>query len=276
MAELHTFRPLFPGSSESDQLYKICSVCGTPSPAQWPEGQKLAAKIGFRFPQFVPTKLETLIPMATKEAIDLMYGQLHWDPAKRVSAVKALSHPYFEANAAAALLNPEEAAAHGLPKVPGATVPGTASYGADGSESHAPIGSANKLPKVPLPAQKDFPANFLLNSLNGTQGGGSRKGGREGSQPGTGIGDPQRNGGQNSNLPPLRQPPSQGGGGSDMMSQSRYLRMARYQPGGQMQTPGGPVPSTQQMNAKMNGSHKLPSMGPTPTGHGGFRNGGRM
>ncbi|EDW52324.1 GM17798 [Drosophila sechellia] len=30
MAELYTFRPLFPGSSEVDQLFKICSVLGTP------------------------------------------------------------------------------------------------------------------------------------------------------------------------------------------------------------------------------------------------------
>ena len=31
MAELYTLRPLFPGSSEIDQLFKICSVLGTPS-----------------------------------------------------------------------------------------------------------------------------------------------------------------------------------------------------------------------------------------------------
>lgn len=30
MSELYTFRPLFPGSSEVDQLFKICSVLGTP------------------------------------------------------------------------------------------------------------------------------------------------------------------------------------------------------------------------------------------------------
>lgn len=30
MAELYTFRPLFPGSSEVDQLFKVCSVLGTP------------------------------------------------------------------------------------------------------------------------------------------------------------------------------------------------------------------------------------------------------
>lgn len=30
MAEIYTFRPLFPGSSEIDQIFKICSVIGTP------------------------------------------------------------------------------------------------------------------------------------------------------------------------------------------------------------------------------------------------------
>lgn len=28
MAELYTFRPLFPGQNENDQLYKICSILG--------------------------------------------------------------------------------------------------------------------------------------------------------------------------------------------------------------------------------------------------------
>lgn len=30
MAELYTFKPLFPGSSEADQLQKICKIMGTP------------------------------------------------------------------------------------------------------------------------------------------------------------------------------------------------------------------------------------------------------
>lgn len=65
-------RPLFPGSSESDQLYKICSVLGTPTTVSWPEGFKLAAQIGYRFPQFVPTRLETLVPQANADGIQLM------------------------------------------------------------------------------------------------------------------------------------------------------------------------------------------------------------
>merc|ERR1719375_1994545 len=50
MAEVYTLRPLFPGSSESDQLFKTCSVLGTPSKTQWPSGFKLAAAINYKFP----------------------------------------------------------------------------------------------------------------------------------------------------------------------------------------------------------------------------------
>ena len=30
MAEIYTLRPLFPGNSEIDEIYKVCSVLGTP------------------------------------------------------------------------------------------------------------------------------------------------------------------------------------------------------------------------------------------------------
>ncbi|KAH6568685.1 hypothetical protein BASA60_008550 [Batrachochytrium salamandrivorans] len=32
MAELFTLQPLFPGSSEIDEIFRICSICGTPTP----------------------------------------------------------------------------------------------------------------------------------------------------------------------------------------------------------------------------------------------------
>ena len=55
MAELYTLRPLFPGSSEADEIYKICAIMGTPTQQSWPEGLKLAGAMNFRFPQFAPT-----------------------------------------------------------------------------------------------------------------------------------------------------------------------------------------------------------------------------
>jgi protein kinase len=43
--------PYFISSSEADELYKICSILGTPNQRTWPEGLQLAASIGFQFPQ---------------------------------------------------------------------------------------------------------------------------------------------------------------------------------------------------------------------------------
>jgi len=96
MAELFTLRPLFPGSSEADEIYKICSVIGTPQQNTWPEGLKLAASMHFKFPQFQQTPLSSLIPSASPEAIDVISAMIRWDPAKRPTAVQALQMPFFQ------------------------------------------------------------------------------------------------------------------------------------------------------------------------------------
>ncbi|XP_045353368.1 serine/threonine-protein kinase MAK isoform X2 [Leopardus geoffroyi] len=96
MAELYTLRPLFPGTSEVDEIFKICQVLGTPKKSDWPEGYQLASSMNFRFPQCVPINLKTLIPNASSEAIQLMTEMLNWDPKKRPTASQALKHPYFQ------------------------------------------------------------------------------------------------------------------------------------------------------------------------------------
>lgn len=53
MAETYTLRPLFPGSSEVDQIFKVCSILGTPSREVWPEGLRLASAMNFKFPTCV-------------------------------------------------------------------------------------------------------------------------------------------------------------------------------------------------------------------------------
>ncbi|XP_033988263.1 serine/threonine-protein kinase MAK [Trematomus bernacchii] len=96
MAELYTLRPLFPGNSEVDEIFKICQVLGTVKKTDWSEGYQLASAMNFRFPQCVPTHLKTLIPNASNEAIILMRDLLQWDPKKRPTAVQSLRYPYFQ------------------------------------------------------------------------------------------------------------------------------------------------------------------------------------
>ncbi|KAM4557540.1 serine/threonine-protein kinase MAK-like [Fundulus diaphanus] len=95
MFELYTLRPLFPGNSEVDEIFKICQVLGTLKKSDWPEGVNLASSMNFRFPKCLPTSFKCLIPNASGEAIALMTALLQWDPEKRPSAAQALRHPFF-------------------------------------------------------------------------------------------------------------------------------------------------------------------------------------
>ncbi|KAM8851720.1 serine/threonine-protein kinase ICK-like [Synchiropus picturatus] len=118
MAELYTLRPLFPGSSEVDTIFKICQVLGTPKKNDWPEGFQLASAMNFRWAQFVPSNLKTLIPNASPEAIHLMTDLLQWDPKKRPTSAQALRYSYFHVGQA--LGTPQQILEQGRPQ-PGPT-----------------------------------------------------------------------------------------------------------------------------------------------------------
>jgi protein kinase len=96
MAEMFTLRPLFPGSSEADEIYKVCSVLGSPNRTVWPEGMQRAAKMNFRFPQFTATPLQQLIPHASKDAIKMMNDTMIYNPQKRPTAAHCLQYPFFK------------------------------------------------------------------------------------------------------------------------------------------------------------------------------------
>jgi serine/threonine protein kinase len=86
MAELYTQSPLFPGSSEIDQLNKIVKVLGTPDQASWPEGYKLASARNYHFQKEKCQSLSDLVPDASLEAIDLMESMLQYASRKRPTA----------------------------------------------------------------------------------------------------------------------------------------------------------------------------------------------
>ncbi|XP_030556889.1 serine/threonine-protein kinase dyf-5 isoform X3 [Drosophila novamexicana] len=97
MAELYTFRPLFPGSSEVDQLFKICSVLGTPGKSDWPDGYRLAAMIHFRYPDCIKVPLGSVVSRCSQNGLDLLEDLLAYDPEKRPTAQQSLKYPYFHA-----------------------------------------------------------------------------------------------------------------------------------------------------------------------------------
>lgn len=96
MSELITTRPLFPGSNEVDQLFKIMSVLGSPTDKTWPGGLVLARKIRYTFPSIHGSGLAKVLPShVPAAAVDLMQQMLQYDPKLRPTAEQCLAHPYF-------------------------------------------------------------------------------------------------------------------------------------------------------------------------------------
>ncbi|GMH14401.1 hypothetical protein Nepgr_016242 [Nepenthes gracilis] len=96
MAELFTLRPLFPGSSEADEVHKICSVLGSPTQDSWAHGLLLARAMNYQFPQVPGVHLPVLTPSASKDAVNLIASLCSWDPCKRPTAAEVLQHPFFQ------------------------------------------------------------------------------------------------------------------------------------------------------------------------------------
>ncbi|RMZ96397.1 serine threonine- kinase ICK, partial [Brachionus plicatilis] len=93
--ECYTLRPLFPGNSEIDQLFRICSILGTPTKEEWPEGMTLAAKLNIKWNRCVKNDLKKLIPSASHDAINLIESTFLWDPKRRPTVAQCLKHSYF-------------------------------------------------------------------------------------------------------------------------------------------------------------------------------------
>lgn len=54
--------------------------------ADWPEGYILAKAMNFKFPQFSPMNLSSIVTNASSEAIKLMSDMMQWNPTKRPTA----------------------------------------------------------------------------------------------------------------------------------------------------------------------------------------------
>jgi cyclin-dependent kinase len=93
-AEMVNGRPLFPGSSESDQLVKIFKALGTPTPKSWPQMVDLP-EYKANFPQYPAQSFKKIVRKLDPIGLDLLTRMLQYDPNKRLSAEQAMKHQYF-------------------------------------------------------------------------------------------------------------------------------------------------------------------------------------
>ncbi|KAF2762026.1 kinase-like protein [Pseudovirgaria hyperparasitica] len=106
--EIATLKPLFPGSNEVDQVWRVCEIMGSPGRwvnkqnvevggGEWKDGVKLAQKLGFSFPKMAPHSMETILstPQWPSDLANFVTWCLMWDPARRPTSSQALGHPYF-------------------------------------------------------------------------------------------------------------------------------------------------------------------------------------
>lgn len=94
MAEMYTGRPLFPGTTNEDELHKIFRLMGTPSEHSWP-GISRFPEYKTNFPIYATQDLRNILPQVDSQGLDLLTRMLQMRPELRVSAKDALQHPWF-------------------------------------------------------------------------------------------------------------------------------------------------------------------------------------
>merc|ERR1719379_2829978 len=89
---------LFPGDSEIDTIFKIFQKLGTPTEEQWP-GLSSLPDWKFSFPKWKGkgwANIRNTASQVGQEGVELLTELTHYDPKQRISARRALQHPYFQ------------------------------------------------------------------------------------------------------------------------------------------------------------------------------------
>lgn len=94
MAEMFTGRPLFPGTTNEDQLQKIFRLMGTPSERSWP-GISSFPEYKTSWPVYATQELRNILPLVDGLGLQLLGQMLQLRPEMRCSAAQALNHPWF-------------------------------------------------------------------------------------------------------------------------------------------------------------------------------------
>ncbi|OQR87497.1 cyclin-dependent kinase [Achlya hypogyna] len=92
-AELLLRRVWLDGASDIDQLSLMFKAIGTPQEQGWTAAKSLPFYL--EFAPTTPTPLAAQFPTLSAAGVDLLSQMMTLDPTQRISAAKALAHPYF-------------------------------------------------------------------------------------------------------------------------------------------------------------------------------------
>jgi len=94
--EMVTKRPLFPGDSEIDELFKIFRQLGTPNEQVWP-GVTSLQDWNTSFPIWYKSKFsKTFLDNVDANGVELLERFLAYSPKDRITAKDSLNHPFFD------------------------------------------------------------------------------------------------------------------------------------------------------------------------------------
>ena len=93
-AEMTTRKPLFPGDSEIDEIFKIFRTLGTPTEDSWP-GVTSYPDFKSSFPRWTRDPDRALASSLSDNGHELLDMMLVYDPAGRTSAKMSCNHPYL-------------------------------------------------------------------------------------------------------------------------------------------------------------------------------------
>ena len=94
-AEMVSCRPIFPGDSEIDELFRIFRVLGTPDDNSWPGIHKLPNYKSV-FPKWHPLRFDRAVPELAPPAVSLIDKMLTYRPSDRLSCRDAIDHAFFD------------------------------------------------------------------------------------------------------------------------------------------------------------------------------------
>lgn len=130
MAEMFSGRPLFPGTTNEDQIIRIFRIMGTPTERTWP-GLSQFPEYKTTWQMYATQPLSTILPQIDPLGIDLLQRMLQLRPELRITAAEALTHQWFSdligAQQPARQLPQQQQMMH--PGGYGQTVPSQGNYG---------------------------------------------------------------------------------------------------------------------------------------------------